>query len=484
MKINNLRILLTCALALFFQILFAAEVSEGYEIKVKIKDYDKDTLFLGFQMGNQFYVKDTAILDKSSGFYVFKGEKKLASGLYFLMMEKNANLCEIVISDKEEQAFIIATKKDEPMKEIRLKNSVENDIFFDYVKYLNKKTREVELTNKLIKTDSIVSVSKLKNIENDVKTYQKALISKHNKSVTGTFVKSTMEIETPLFPEIADKETRQRTRFAYYKQHYFDNVDLGNSVLLRTPTLFQKVENYVENVTPQYPDSIIQSLDRIFDLMQPSPETFQYYFLYFYNKYAKINLVGYDAITNYLALQYIEKGKCIGLINKYDSLRLVDNAKKLFPLLIGKKAPNLTTFDKENNPIELHSIKSKYTVLYFFAYDCGHCAKQSPFVAAYLKIAKQKQIDVKIITICSNPIENKDKCWEYDLEKGFNDCINTVDPYLLRQKYYDIYMTPKIFVLDENKTIRSKEIGAEQLEQVMDMLIEEDNLKLKKTVKE
>ena len=29
MKINNLRILLTCALALFFQILFAAEVSEG-----------------------------------------------------------------------------------------------------------------------------------------------------------------------------------------------------------------------------------------------------------------------------------------------------------------------------------------------------------------------------------------------------------------------------------------------------------------------
>ena len=37
----------------------------GYAIQISIKDYDKDTLYLAYYMGDKVYIKDTALLDKS-----------------------------------------------------------------------------------------------------------------------------------------------------------------------------------------------------------------------------------------------------------------------------------------------------------------------------------------------------------------------------------------------------------------------------------
>ena len=52
--------------------------------------------------------------------------------------------------------------------------------------------------------------------------------------------------------------------------------------------------------------------------------------------------------------------------------------------------------------------------------------------------------------------------------------FNTVDPYH-RSRYktvYDIRSTPQIYVLDTDKTILSKRIGAEQLPEVIDHILE------------
>jgi len=52
--------------------------------------------------------------------------------------------------------------------------------------------------------------------------------------------------------------------------------------------------------------------------------------------------------------------------------------------------------------------------------------------------------------------------------------FNTVDPYH-RSRYktvYDIRSTPQIYVLDTGKTILSKRIGAEQLPEVIDHILQ------------
>jgi len=47
---------------------------------------------------------------------------------------------------------------------------------------------------------------------------------------------------------------------------------------------------------------------------------------------------------------------------------------------------------------------------------------------------------------------------------------------------YDIQSTPQIYVLDENKIIRSKSIEAKQLDEVVDYLIKDEAQKIAKQV--
>ena len=70
-------------------------------------------------------------------------------------------------------------------------------------------------------------------------------------------------------------------------------------------------------------------------------------------------------------------------------------------------------------------------------------------------------------------------------EKGFDDFINTIDPYMISRykTLYNVETTPAVFVLDENKIIRSKNVEAKQLEEVIEFLIKEDAERIQKQVK-
>lgn len=278
-------------------------------------------------------------------------------------------------------------------------------------------------------------------------------------------------------------------RYLFYKEHYFDNFELGNPALLRSPVLFQRVDSYIEKLTPQHPDSICLSLDRIFGLMKPSKETFQFYFVHYLNQYAKSKLVGFDAIYVHLAKKYIETGLTDEFIEKENRDKIIDNANKIFPTIIGKIAPNIKVFGENNTEVELHKIKAKHTIVFFFAPDCGHCQKQTPDLIEFAKKMQAKNIDIKILTVCTYiGAEKMPECWKYLKEKGIDApemkgvFTNTVDPFLISRykTLYNVQTTPQLFVLDENKVIRSKSIEAKQLEEVLDFIIKEDTEKLKK----
>ncbi len=487
MKKDILKILLTGLFISLFQIwAFAKTAEDGYEIKIKLFGYSKDTLFLGFQMGSQTYIRDTAIVEKSSGFFTFKGKEKLKPGIYLVTMPPDFYF-QIVVNEQE-QNFTLITSLEQPYNQATLKNSKDNDLFFNYMHYLSDKTKLAEEAKTLRVKDSLKATQILKDLDQEVNTYQHNLITKHTGTLTAMLIKTATEVKSATFDNIKDKNEREIAIYYYYKQHWFDNFEMSNPALLRSPVLFQRIDYYIEKLTPQHPDSIIQSIDRILELVKPSKETFQFYFLHYFNNYAKSKLVGFDAIYVILAKKYIETGQTDDFIEKNNKEKILNNANKLFPILIGKKAPEITvfiqdtTFDKNSKAISLYSIKSKYTILFFYAPDCGHCQKQSPELVAFAKKAKEKNIDVKIFTTCTylNNSSNKmPECVKYIQEKGFVDFINTMDPYLMSRykQLYNVETTPQIFILDENKIIRSKSIEAKQLEDVVDFIIQEDSLR-------
>ena len=482
------RLFLTGVFIVCAHTLALAGNGDGYEIKIKLNNYNRDTLLLGYQIGNQTYIKDTAVLDKISGFFTFKGEKKLSPGVYLIVTPPDNNYFQIMINDKE-QFLSLVTNPAEPYIKAQLKGSNDNEIFFKYMSYLNDKRKEAEETSAKRKTDSVGTIKKLTELDKEVKAYQESLITKNVGTVSSALIKTANEIETPKYEEIKDKNERDMALYLYYKQHYFDNFDMTNPALLRSPVLFQRIDAYIEKLTPQHPDSIIISLDRIMELVKTNKETFQYYFIHYLNQYAKSKLVGFDAVYVHLAKKYIETGLTDAFIEGENRTKIVTNANKLFPILIGKKAPEIKVFKEDNSTISLHSIKSKYTVLFFFEPTCGHCQKQTPDLVEFGKKMKAKGIDVKIMVTCTFiGTEKVPECWKYVKEKGMTEDINfiqTVDPYMISRykTLYNVESTPQIFVLDENKIIRSKSIEAKQLEDVMDFMIKEDSDKLKSEVK-
>lgn len=460
----------------------ASTTESGYDIKIKLTSYDNDTLLLGYQLGGQSYIKDTALIDKKTGVYTFKGAKKLEPGIYIIVMRPDNSFFQVVIND-EEQNFSLDTDAKEYYTNAKIKNNKDNSVFIDYMNYLSEKRKQSEEIAKLKKTDSVGMVKKLAVLDEEVKIHQKELMSKYPKSITVMLMRSATEVDVPKFEEIKDKDKNSMAQYIYYKQHYFDNYDMANPAILRTPVLYPRINNYLEKLTPAHPDSILESLERIFTLLKPNKPAFQFYFIEYLNKYIKSNVVGYDAIHVALTKKYIESGYCDDFIPKDNKEKLVENANHIFPTLIGKTAPNIRTFQADSTPIFLHDIKAKYTVLFFFAPDCGHCQKQSPFLVEFYKKIKANNWDIKVVTVCTfKGTDKMPECWKYAKEKGFDGFINTIDPYLTSryQTLYNVVTTPQLFILDNNKIIKSKSIATEQLSEVFEAIMKEDAEKIKK----
>ena len=165
-------------------------------------------------------------------------------------------------------------------------------------------------------------------------------------------------------------------------------------------------------------------------------------------------------------------------VDSVQNQKIIHRAMTIKPLLLGKQAPPMIMQDTLGKNISLYEVKSKYTVLIFWDPDCGHCKTVVP----KLKEAYDKKLKAKGVTVYAVDIEDvEDKRKAFIKEKQLN-WINVHDnykQYYLRQMY-DIYSTPVIYLLDENKRIKAKRIDAEQLDGFIDHLERLKELEKKK----
>ena len=78
----------------------------GYEIKVTLKPFKNQYIYLGHYSGKQYPVVDSAKLnDKSEG--VFKGTKELGGGIYLIVTPTKDKFVEVLI-DKNQHFTVIA----------------------------------------------------------------------------------------------------------------------------------------------------------------------------------------------------------------------------------------------------------------------------------------------------------------------------------------------------------------------------------------
>ncbi len=461
-----------------------AFAKDGYEIKVKLDNYAEKQLVLGFHLGDKQYIKDTVTADKD-GFFVFKNEKEeLPGGIYLIILLPKKEYFQVLIS-KGDQYFSMSTNAADPVTKMKVKGSKDNEMFYTYLNFLTEKKTQSEKFKIEYKRDSADAVKrkawddKIDGLDKEVKAYQNSLVEKNKGTLSAAIIRASWDVDVPKFE--GDEKEAQRKRYFYYKKHFFDNIDLGDGRMLRTPLLFNRTDYYVNKLTVQSPDSINEAIDRVIEMTRPAEESFKFYVTHFLNFYAKSNIVGFDACYVHTALKYY-KGGDAKWVDKEQNDKIVKNALELEPILIGKIAPDLAMQKKDGTKISLYDIKTPYTILFFWAPDCGHCQKSMPAVMDFYE--KYKNKGVEIFAVCNKVTDKVPECWKFIDEKERMNWVNVVDPFLQTNYItkYDVKSTPQVFILDKNHKIISKRIGAEQMGEVMDeiMKVDKENEQLEK----
>ena len=137
-----------------------------------------------------------------------------------------------------------------------------------------------------------------------------------------------MPIEYPLFKGTYDQIELQR--LLYTKEHIFDDIDLSDERLLRTPFLLPKVEYFVTELHQNDPDSLIGAIDYVLSKMDEKGENFKYFLIHFTNMFAKSSSGDKKGVYSHLVNKYYQSGKAYWV----DDLRLnqmLENVKRLNP---------------------------------------------------------------------------------------------------------------------------------------------------------
>ncbi len=474
-----------CLLA-FSTILIA---QDGYQIDVTIDGFTQKELYLGYHYGDKQYLKDTVAVD-ANGVYSFKGEEALDCGIYLVVMPPDNKYFQILID--EEQHFSIKTAEADPVANMKVENSKDNKLFYDYLSFLGQQRPKAEALKKEREaavddaTKQAAIDQKFENINLDVRKYQQDIIDNHPTTLTAALVKGGIELKIP------EDITDEIEKYLFVKQNWFNNVDFSNPCLLRSNVLHTKSNYYIEKLTPQHPDSINQSVDYILEKAKENEDVFRYFLVHFLNKYASSKIVGMDAVYVHIVEQYYATGQA-PWTDEEQLEKIIDNAKRLKPILIGKIAPDISVpeldIDKtlelkdiENehkrfahkDPITLSEVESPFTILFIWSPDCGHCKKSMPDMIKFYDEYKDK--GVKMYAICHKNYKETPSCAEFLKERPeMLEWMNLNDPYF-RSRYptlYDVKSTPQLYILDEKKEIISKRIGAEQLPEVMEQLMKQ-----------
>ncbi len=463
-----MRLLLFC---LFSWVIIPLLAQEGYRIEVAIEGYEEPELYLGFYQGEGQFLEDTTTVN-DQGKFVFEGEEPLPGGMYLIVMAPDNDFFQILISENEQQ-FSINTRKENSAEHITFNNALDNQLFYDYLQFLGAKRPEADSLQQLLQnsTENTQTESlkgQLVQLNESVTRYQQDLVKDHPGTLTSAIIRANMDVPMPEFE--GTPEELQMKRWVYTREHYFDNIDLADPRMLRTPFLFERIQSYIEKLNYQHPDSLILAIDNVLEKVRPSEPTFKFYLIHFLNKYATSKIVGMDAVYVHLAEKYYATGQA-PWVDEEQLKKIVDNAAELKPLLIGNKAPDITVQNQADESFSLYEVDSKYAILYFWRPDCSHCKKSTPHLKAFYEAYKDK--DIKLIAVCTKTYKEVPMCWEYIDEKEIGNWLHAVDPYN-RSRYYEKYnvkTTPQIYILDEQKIILAKQIGAEQLGEVMDQIM-------------
>ncbi len=452
-------------LLLSFPVLLSGQTDKGYEINISIHGLRDSSIYLAYHFGDKQYITDTVKLDKS-GNGTFSGKTVLPNGIYMIVLPGRKYFEMLITGDQD---FSLECNYADYSNTLKFSGSDENTAFVEYQKKWSSMQQKASAISRRIQNnkenqDSLkILITKQKAEEENMKSYLRSVIAANKGTLLATLVKALLPIEIPEFKVPFGIKNPDSVRwvmnYIYNKDHFFDNIDLTDESLLRTPILFARLDAFFTNVVIQSSDSINREIDKIMKKVQGDYKVFQFVSVYLFNHFRESEIMGHDAVIVKLADDIYLTPKADWVSKEFrDDLR--KQVELIRPNLIGLKARNLVMDSFKGIFVSLDDVEKDFTVLYFWEPDCGHCKEATPKLKAYYD--KPRDYTLEVFAVCTTAEKAK---WTKYIEDNKLTWINGWDPDRSSHfdYYYNVQSTPLVYILDKNKKIIAKKISVEEI---------------------
>ncbi len=458
--------------------------AQGYQLTVNYKPVEKGYLYLGYYFGEKKYVQDSALL-QPNGQAVFSGAEKLTGGLYIIVDPEKKKFFDILI-DKEQQfqltidtaSFIISS----------ITGSTENSFLENYKFatnqfYRNYQGWQTELVSAKTKKDSIAIQQKMNGVAMASQQWRDSFTVTHPESYLSLLFRLMKE---PAYSITGAKSKQDSINAFYnYKKQYWQDISFADDRLLRTPMFEQRLNRYMESVVFRHPDSIKVELDKFILYSRSSKTMFRYFINKFTNDYMNPKYMGLDVVFLHLFEKYYITNQ-VDWLEKKDKDLVFNRAYSLMGNIVGEPAAELNLLDTLDKKVNLYSIKSPYTIIVFWDPDCSHCREQVPKLDSMYRSTWKKQ-GIQMVGVLTDTVKTdltklslvKSAWTKYIREHQLEGWVHLYQTPQMKQaeaknnlpgfrQTYDVYQTPTIYLLDEQKRIVAKKISPEQVDEFLE----------------
>lgn len=466
-------------LTLLVGLFFCSSAFAQYDIAVTINGLScDDELLLANHFGDKQYLRDTS--ECKNGVFHFIGKEKLKTGVYLVVLPQK-NYFEILVSaDENQMKYFFTTDTTLSPKVTTSKGSRENELFFEFNKLAVeqgilgsqlKKNYDAE-TNEAVKKELS---EQLKNISTVVSAKRSAIAKSNPTLFIGRLYLAMEEIKAIELDQNIDKEEARKNQYLWMREHYWDNVTMAEDGLMLSPVFHNKLKDYFDNYMIPVPDSAIAMADALIAKIEKggSKEQYKYTIHYLLRYFEESKFMCMDKALWHMAKNYYCAGKAFWADSSYVA-KMCEESNKMEPTLCDILAPEMsmpdTTFTKR---ISMQAINKPVTVLVFWDINCGHCKKEMPIIKEMYDSMTNEHFEIYAVYT-----QGDWEGWKKRLAEekyGFINVANAFGDDKFRE-YYNIRTTPQIFVLDKDKNIRFKKIGAHDIANTIQFLLEEQGV--------
>ena len=437
------------------------------KIEVTVDGLSSGTAFLiGFFQGQNYRLDSASI--NANGRMVFQRQEPYPSSLVYVVLNNNQNFQMLIDEDQE---FKMSTQLSDLNGAMKVEGSVSNQLLYEAAAFeatIRQKTQaNRRQLDAISPNDPLYQelMAKREALTKERLDYLNGMFEKHPNTFFTAFKKAGQNPDIQLSDYKKPNGEPDTSAWVYnYRTKFWDDVNLYDERLMYTPVIPNKLKRYINELTPQRPDSINTAASFLIDKVLDSPEYFKYFANWVTMNYdpKESTLMDAQAVYVHMIQNYFTKELAFWS-DSMNTYGLQQRAYEMAASLVGKQGPDVVSTDIDGKQRSIYEIKAPYIIVYMYNPTCEHCAVETPKLVSFYKEWKKKGVEVFGIAIDTN-----DKEWRDYVAKNKMEWINVYDSTnkSIYAKYF-VDVTPEIYVLNPERTIIAKNLKVEQIEQMI-----------------